>query len=90
MATPMAHQVAETYGRRPLTFGTLYWPDEMIKACDSATAFLNILSKNPSKWTKSDETHWLFTSQTLSDEFNAAIRDFNAAIKAINDRYRFM
>ena len=38
LAPSMAHDVAVAFARRPLTNGTLYWPDEFNKACDDATA----------------------------------------------------
>lgn len=88
MEAPMAHQVADAFGRRPLTDGHLYWPDEIIKICDSAATLVDLLSQNPSKWKLNGEKHLLFATQALSDKFQSAVRDFNAALKAINDRYK--
>ena len=50
VAPAMAKEIAEAFARRPLTYGTLYWPDEFNKACDDVTALVDILAKNPASW----------------------------------------
>ena len=82
LAPAMAHEVAEAFARRPLTNGTVYWPDEFNKACDDAATLIDILSKDSSKWKRDEGGHPLFASEALADQYNAASKDLNAALRA--------
>ena len=85
---PMAHQTADAFGRRALTDGHLYWPDEVIKVCDSVTTLVDLLSKNPSKWKLDGDKRLLFANQAMIDKFRSGEQDLNAALTAINERYK--
>ena len=80
MASSMAHEVAEAFARRPLTNGTVYWPDESNTACDDVTTLIDMLSKNPGKWKRGSDGSLLFENQALIDQYNAATREMNTAL----------
>jgi hypothetical protein len=77
----MAHDIAEAFSRRPLTNGTLYWPDEFNKACDAAVRLVDILSKNPAQWKRGGDGQLFFLNQALFDQYNATSKDLNTALR---------
>jgi hypothetical protein len=81
LTAAMAHDVAQAFARRPLTNGTLYWPDEFNKACDDADTLIDLLAKNPSKWKRVADGQLSFTSPALIDQFNATSKDLNTALR---------
>ena len=82
VAPAMAKEIAEGFARRPLTYGTLYWPDEFSKACDDVTALLDTLSNNPANWKRDGNGNLSFSSQELSNQYNAATTDLYRALRA--------
>jgi hypothetical protein len=79
-----ARETAETFAQLAQEVGKVPWPTEVDKACASITTLLDVLSENSSQWKRQSDSHLLFTSQQLLDEYNTATTDLNAAIKAIN------
>jgi hypothetical protein len=82
IAPGMAKEIAEAFARRPLTYGTLYWPDEFNKACDDVTILVDILAKNPASWKRDGNGNLSFANQDLADQYNAATGDVYRALKA--------
>lgn len=78
----MAHEVAVAFARRPLTRGTVYWPDELNRACDDAATLIDVLSTNPSKWKRNEDGSLSFATQALAERFNTASKDLTAALNA--------
>lgn len=81
VAPAMAKEIAEAFARRPLTYGTLYWPDEFSKACDEVTALVDLLSNNPANWKRDANGNPSFSSQELSNQYNAATGDLYRALR---------
>jgi len=82
----LAHQTGELFAKRARAEENISGAAELNLTCKSFTTLIDILSKNPSKWKRASNGNVLFTAKDLAEQYNAASRDLNSAIKALYGR----
>ena len=80
----LAHQTGEFFAKRARSEQNMSSAAEVNQACNSVTTLVDLLSKNPSKWTRNSQGTVLFTTKAVYEQFNAATQDLNSAIKELN------